>query len=133
VNSQRANEAKLEANMKAQEKRMMEVMEGLKGALTAEITEGLKQFLMEKLPEGDTISQEIQDEEQQRVTNSWRNSSFGSKTSYIPKIDMRKFDGTDPVNWILQMEQFFDLHDVQPTQKVCIASLYLEPNQFVWY
>ena len=39
VNSQRANEAKLEANMKAQEKRMMEVMEGLKGALTAEITE----------------------------------------------------------------------------------------------
>ena len=31
------------------------------------------------------------------------------------------------------MEQLFDLHDVSSTQKVCIASLYLEKNQFVWY
>ena len=46
---------------------------------------------------------------------------------------MRKFDGKDPVNWILQMEQYFDLHGVQLLQKVCIASSYLEPNQFLWY
>jgi hypothetical protein len=31
------------------------------------------------------------------------------------------------------MEQFFDLHNVPHTQKVQIASLYLEPNQFFWY
>jgi hypothetical protein len=31
------------------------------------------------------------------------------------------------------MEQLFDLHDVPHTQKVRISSLYLEPNQFVWY
>jgi len=31
------------------------------------------------------------------------------------------------------MEKFFNLHNVQNTQKVCIATLYLEPNQFVWY
>ena len=46
---------------------------------------------------------------------------------------MRKFDGKDPGTWILQMEQFFDLHNVQNAQKACIATLYLEPNQFVWY
>ena len=46
---------------------------------------------------------------------------------------MRKFDGKDPATWILQMEQFFDLNNLQNTQKVCIATLYLEPNQFVWY
>jgi hypothetical protein len=46
---------------------------------------------------------------------------------------MMKFDGKDPITWILQMEQFFDLHNVPQTQKVQIASLYLEPNQFVWY
>ena len=33
----------------------------------------------------------------------------------------------------LQMEQYFDLHEVQLLQKVHIASLYLEPNQFLWY
>jgi len=46
---------------------------------------------------------------------------------------MRKFDGKDPVNWIRQMEQYFDLHGVQLLQKVCIASSYLEPDQFLWY
>ena len=34
---------------------------------------------------------------------------------------------------ILQMEQFFDLNNVKNTQKVHIATLYLEPNTFVWY
>jgi len=49
------------------------------------------------------------------------------------KGDMRKFDGKDPVNWILQMEQYFDLHGVQLLQKVRIASSHLESNQFLWY
>ena len=49
------------------------------------------------------------------------------------KSKMRKFDGKDPVNWILQMEQYFDLHGVQLLQKLRIASSYLEPDQFLWY
>jgi hypothetical protein len=31
------------------------------------------------------------------------------------------------------MEQYFDLHQVPSLQKVPIASLYLENDQFVWY
>jgi len=46
---------------------------------------------------------------------------------------MRKIDGNDLVTWILQMEHYFNLRDVKHTQKVHIASIYLEPNQFVWY
>ena len=46
---------------------------------------------------------------------------------------MRKFDGKDPITWIFQMEQFFDLSQVPTLQKVTITSLYLEPDQFVWY
>ena len=49
------------------------------------------------------------------------------------KGDMRKFDHKDLVNWILQMEQYFDLHEVKLLQKVRIASSYLEPDQFLWY
>jgi hypothetical protein len=67
------------------------------------------------------------------ISNKWRNSNFGLKTNHVPKIDMRKFDGKDPITWILQMEQFFDIHNVPHTQKVRIAFLYLEPNQFLWY
>jgi len=31
------------------------------------------------------------------------------------------------------MEKYFDLHGVPLLQNVCIASNYLEPNQFLWY
>ena len=31
------------------------------------------------------------------------------------------------------MEKFFDLHQVPTLQKVTIASLFLKPDQFVWY
>ena len=57
---------------------------------------------------------------------------FKSKELLYPQY-MRKFDGKDPITWIFQMEQFFDLHQVPTLQNVTIASLYLEPNQFVWY
>jgi hypothetical protein len=30
---------------------------------------------------------------------------------------MRKFDGKDPITWILQMEQFFDIHNVPHTKR----------------
>ena len=56
----------------------------------------------------------------------------GSRNYFIPKIDMRKFDGKAPITWIFQMEQFFDLHQVPTLQKVTIAFLYLELDQFVW-
>ena len=57
----------------------------------------------------------------------------GLRNYHIPKIDMRKFDGKDALTWICQMEHLFDLHQVPTQQKVTIASLYLEPQQFVWY
>jgi hypothetical protein len=108
---------------------LQEMMEGLKG----EIMEVLKNFVIEKTPESENASHEIHDEDTRKVNQEWRNSNFGLKTNHVPKIDMRKFDGKDPITWILQMEQLFDLHNVPHTQKVRITSLYLEPNQFVWY
>jgi gas vesicle protein len=108
---------------------LQEMRKGLKG----EIMEVLKNFVTEKTPECENASHEIHDEETRKVNQEWRNSNFGLKTNHVPKIDMRKFDGKDLITWILQMEQFFDLHNVPHTKKVRIASLYLEPNQFVWY
>jgi hypothetical protein len=75
-------------------------MDGLKG----EIMEGLKIFLIERTPESENVSHEIHDENTRKMNQEWRNSNFGLKTNHIPKIDMRKFDGKDPITWILQME-----------------------------
>jgi hypothetical protein len=109
-------EAKLDTKMDSMEAKIMEVM---------------KNFVTEKTPKSENACHEIHDEDTRKVNQEWRNSNIGLKTNHVPKIDMKKFDGKDPVTWILQMEQFFDLHNVPHTQKVRIASLYLEPNQFV--
>jgi hypothetical protein len=120
-------EVKLDTKMDSMEAKLDTKMDGLKG----DIMEVLKNFITKKTPESENASHEIHDEDTRKVNQEWRNSNFGLKTNHIPKIDMRKFDGKDPITWILQMEQFFDLHNVPHTQKVRIASLYLEPNQFV--
>jgi hypothetical protein len=126
-------EAKLDTKMDSMEAKMdsmeAKLMDGLKGG----IMEVMRNFVIEKTPKSENASHEIHDEDTRKVNQEWRNSNFGLKTNHVPKIDMRKFDGKDPITWILQMEQFFDLHNVPHTQKVRIASLYLEPNQFVWY
>jgi hypothetical protein len=122
-------EAKLDTKMDSMEAKLDTKMDGLKG----EIMEVLKIFITKKTPESENASHEIHDEDTRKVNQEWRNSNFGLKTNHVPKIDMRNFDGKDPITWILQMEQFFDLHNVSHTQKVQIASLYLEPKQFVWY
>src|ERR1700722_11060595 len=88
-------------------------IDGLKG----EIMEVLKNFITEKTPESENASHEIHDVDTRKVNQEWRNSNFCLKTNHVPKIDMRKFDGKDPIIWILQMEQFFDLHNVPHTQK----------------
>jgi gas vesicle protein len=115
-------EAKLDTTMDSMEAKLMDSieakldtkMDGLKG----EIMEVLKNFVTEKTPESENASHEIHDEDIRKVNQEWRNSNFGLKTNHIPKIDMRKFDGKDPITWILQMEKFFDLHNVPHTQKV---------------
>jgi hypothetical protein len=101
--------------------------------LKEEIIEVLKNFVIEKTPKSENATHEIHDGDTRKVNEEWRNSNFWLKTNHVPMINMRKFDGKDPITWILQMEQFFDLHNVPHTQKVQISSLYLEPNQFIWY
>ena len=85
------------------------------------------------LSNGEKLFHETHEENKRNMNYDFRNFDVGSKTYHIQNIDMRKFDGKDPVTWILQMDQFFDLRDVPHTQKVHIASLYLEKIQFVWY
>ena len=79
-------EAKLEAKM-----------DGLK----EEIMELLKHFIIERTLESENASHEIHDEETRKVNEEWRNSNFGLKTNHVPKINMRKFVGKDPITWIL--------------------------------
>ena len=109
-------EAKLDTKMDSMEAKLDTKIDGLKG----EIMEVLKNFVTEKTFESENASHEIHDEDTRKVNQEWRNSNFGLKTNHVPKIDMRKFDGKDPITWILQMEQFFDLHNIHKRYKLLL-------------
>ena len=143
--SQKVTEAKMnnvEANMNVVQVNMdgveakMDGMEAKMNGIDAKMEDlkiDLNKLLQEMLTNGKRIVKETQDENKRNVNHDFIDSNIRLKTHHVPMIDMRKFDGKDPRTWILQMEQFFDLHNVQNTKKVRIATLYLEPNKFVWY
>ena len=85
------------------------------------------------IPHVGNIVEETHDENKINDNRDFINSNIGRKNHHIRKMDMRKFDGKDPATWILQIEQYFDLNNMQNTQKVCISILHLEQNTFVWY
>ena len=99
----------------------------------ADLKIDLTNFLQEILTNGEKVVKKTHDANKRKVNHNFLDSNLGSKTHHIPKIGMRKFDGKDPATWILQMEQFFDLNNVQNAQKVRMETVYLEPNQLVWY
>ena len=128
-------EAKIDGLKKGVEAKMdgMEVkMEGLKEDMES-MKEALTKLIQEMTPNGKNIVEEKHDERKINVNRDFINSNVIQKTHHIIKIDMRKFDGKDPVTWILQMEQYFDLNNVKKTHKVRIATLHLEQNTFVWF
>ena len=68
---------------------------------TEDLKTDLTKFLQEMLTNGERVVKETHDENKRNVNHDSIDSNVGSKIHYIPKIDMRKFDGKDPATWIL--------------------------------
>ena len=113
--------------------KMKDNMEEMKNDLKADMDGLMTRLIQEMIPNDGKILEETYEEKKINVNHDFIKSNVGLKNHHIRKMDMRKFDGKDPVTWILQMEQYFDLNNVQNTQKVRIATLHLEQNTFVWY
>ena len=52
-------------------------------------------------PNGENIVEETHDENKINVNRDFIKSNVGGKNHHILKMDMRKFDGKDPITWIL--------------------------------
>ena len=45
----------------------------------------------------------------------------------LPKVDMHKFNGLDPIGWVDQMEQHFSLHSIEDDMlKLRIGVMYID-------
>ena len=90
----------MEANI---DEKMKDNMENMKNDLKVDI-KGLEKLIQEMFHNGEKIVEETHDENKINVNRDFINSNAGRKNHHIPKMDMRTFDGMDPVTWILQMQ-----------------------------
>ena len=104
----------MEAKMDDMEAKIDEKMESMKNDIKVDI-EGLAKLIQEMFPNGQKIVEETHDEKKINVNHDFINSNVGQKNHHIPNMDMRKFDGKDPVRWILHMEEYFYLNNVKNT------------------
>ena len=119
-------EAKMDGLKKGVEAKMIDVeakMDDLKIDLKTDMEE-LKNLLQESVTNGEKVEKETHDENKRNVNHDFIDSNVGLRTHHVTKIDVRKFDGKDPATWILQMEQFFDLNNVQKHKRY-VLQLYI--------
>ena len=86
-------EEKIKDNMEDMKNDLKAYMEGLK--------EGLTNLIQEMIPNGENVVHETNYEKKINVNRDFVKSNVGWKTHHIPNMDMRKFDGKDPITWIL--------------------------------
>ena len=94
--SQRATKNEMEVLKKGMEAKM----ENIKNDLKADM-EVLTKLIQEMFHNGEKIVEETHDEKKINVNRDFINSNVGWNNHHISKTDMRKFDGKDPVTWIL--------------------------------
>ena len=49
------------------------------------------------------------------------------------KLDVPRFDGTDPMGWIFKITQFFEYHGTPDTDRITIAAFYMEGRALAWF
>ena len=49
------------------------------------------------------------------------------------KLDVPRFDGTDPLGWIFKITQFFEYHHTPEHERLTIASFYMDGRALAWY
>jgi len=70
-------------------------------------------------PEGDTSS-----------TSQIFQSNHFQRDLHLPRVDMNKFDGSDPTGWVTPMEHYFSLHGITDELAKLRYVLHLDPERW---
>ncbi|KAJ0965949.1 hypothetical protein J5N97_027087 [Dioscorea zingiberensis] len=63
---------------------------------------------------------------------SLRGSDLGA-VSRSMKMDIPKFEGSDPSSWVFRIEEFFNFHDTPDELRLRIVSFHLEGRASAWF
>lgn len=54
-------------------------------------------------------------------------------TTHKMKLEVPRFDGTNPLEWIFKITQYFEYHGTLDRDRLTIASFYMEGRTLAWY
>jgi hypothetical protein len=84
---------------------------------------GLPSFDQPLHPEGDTSS----------TSRNFQYNHF-QRDLRLPRVDVNKFDGSNPTDWVTQLEHYFSLHDItDELAKLCYGVLHLDLELWQWW
>lgn len=49
------------------------------------------------------------------------------------KLDVPRFDGSDPSGWVFKISQFFEYHAIPDSERLTIASFYMDRPALAWF
>ena len=52
---------------------------------------------------------------------------------HILKLDVPRFDGSDPFGWVFKISQFFEYHGIPDSERLTVASFYMEGPALAWF
>lgn len=68
--------------------------------------------------------------EQLAITSTFHQKPLQPKT---PKITLNSFGGTDPLDWIFQAEQYFELNQTPPHQRLTFVPFFMQGHALGWF
>ena len=60
-------------------------------------------------------------------------STATANAAYRLKLEVPRFDGSDPEGWIFKITQFFEYHATPDHDKLTITSFYMEGPALAWF
>ncbi|RZB60375.1 hypothetical protein D0Y65_043239 [Glycine soja] len=67
------------------------------------------------------------------IPSSLSHSSPAPALNHRMKLDVPRFDGTDPLGWIFKINQFFEYHSTREHDCLTISSFYMEGCALAWF
>jgi hypothetical protein len=86
-----------------------------------------------KIPLDDSLDDAPKNTEGETSSHSFQPHHF-QRDLRLPRVDVTKFDGSDPTSWVTQMEHYFSLYNItDDLAKLRYGVLHLDQERWQWW
>jgi len=92
--------------------------------------QALQNQLQELQQNQSLMQQTLSTPQHSQASHSQTNNNFSLKP---PKIILAPFDGSNPLEWIFQAEQYFTHYSINPNSRISLIASYMAGDALAWF